>query len=219
MCLRMYWGFKKRFELFGVPPQQYIIPPSLTDIINDLQIIIRENLGSIIIAGPLGSGKTSLMFYLKHQVQEDKIEVLSAQAIGSLGYLAEQFAENVRNNETYREFWQRNYGIYVPMSGSGRTIFNRLLKGIKTDSWKREVKYLLIIDEFKPLLWARSDIRRNVIEHLAHIVNDRNTHDGRYANLMLSLIQRPDQDSTQVFDQMLTISSRKANIERKITHQ
>lgn len=213
-CIGLYWGFKKRFELYGVPPQQYIIPPSFTDTIENLMNIIREGLGSIVIAGPLGTGKTSLMSYLKHRVQEDKVEVLSAQAVGSLGYLTEQFAENAKKDETYREFWKKEHKLYVPISGGGRMLFSRLMKCMKVDSEKRGVKYLLTIDEFKPLLWARSDLRRTVIEHLAHVVNDRTRLGDRYANVMLSLIQRPDQDSEQVFDQMLTISTRKANIER-----
>ena|GEM_PF-3160881 len=210
----MYWGFKRRFELYGVPPQQYIMPPSLSESIENLVSVLNEGSGSVIIAGPLGAGKTSLLSYLGYRVQRNGVEVLSAQAVGSLGYLTEQFVENIKNGRTFREFWKKTYGLYVPTSGGGRSLFSRLMKCMKFDSEKRGVKYVLAIDEFKPLLWARSDIRRTVIEHLAHVVNDRNGLGDRYANLMLTLIQRPDQDSEQVFDQMLTISTRKTSVER-----
>jgi len=163
----------------------------------------------------MGSGKTSLISFLKNRVKNEKIVILSANAVGSLSYLAEQFALNkIYHNQTYREFLKEKYGIYIPSYGSGRLIFSRLMQGMRTDSENRKVRYLLIIDEFKPLLWARSDIRRSVIEHLAHIVNDRTSEDIRYTNILLSLIQRPDQDTNQVFDQFLTISTKKTNIER-----
>jgi hypothetical protein len=89
-----------------------------------------------------------------------------------------------------------------------------MMQGMKKDAENRSIKFLLAIDEFKPLLWARKDIRRSVIEHLAHLVNDKTINDSRYANILLSLIQRPDQDTNQVFDQFLTIATRKTSIER-----
>lgn len=210
----MPWGFKEPFELYGVSPDYYVVPPSLSDTIEELVDTIRNGTGSVIVAGPLGSGKTSLISYLKNDVRSRGIEVLSATAVGSLGYLAEQFAENMIGTTTYRGFWKQTYDVYVPTAGSGRLVFGRLMQGMKKDAESRSVKYLLAIDEFKPLLWARSDIRRSVIEHLAHAVNDRTSTDVRYANVLFSLIQRPDQDTRQVFDQFLTVSTRRTKVER-----
>lgn len=197
------WGFKsERIELFGIDSSDlYVVPKEEALAIKRAVNYLRNQTASVVVSGPLGSGKTTFLEMIQQSLNRlPNIRAIRLEGISSADALIDDLVHSNIGELTVREFLFEHVGVRVVRSGSIAKRLSRLLLALRTDAEENGTSYVLLIDEFRQLERQRPDNRVRIVDTLLRMVNDKTRDGRRYLVLALAVITRVGESAVKTLE-------------------
>ena len=206
------WGYKsENIELFGInDPSLYVVPIPEEAAIKKAVDLVRDATASVIVSGPLGAGKTTFMEIVEKSLKQiPAIRVIKIEGVSSSDALLDDIIyADYEGQKSYAEYWKEETGITVLKHGSTSKRLSRLLLGMRKTAEKDNLRYVLMIDEFRQLERAREETRTRIIDMLLKMVNEKTNDGRRYLVLVLAVITRVGESAYRTIEVISTVGEK-----------
>ncbi|MHA1916714.1 MAG: AAA family ATPase [Candidatus Ranarchaeia archaeon] len=188
------WGYVSEYiELFGINDSKLYVVPEMEDIaVKKAVDFIKNSTASVVISGPLGAGKTTFLEIVNNSLQKIlDIRTIKIEGVSSGdAFIDEIINANYAKGKSYADYWKETVNVRTLQHGPIAKRLSRLLLAMRKSAEKEDLRYIILIDEFRQLERIRDESRTRIIDTLLKMVNEK-THNGRrYLNLVLAVITR-----------------------------
>ncbi|MHA1861650.1 MAG: AAA family ATPase [Candidatus Ranarchaeia archaeon] len=207
-----HWGFKsENIELFGInDPSLYVVPEPEETAIKKAVDLVRDATASVVVSGPLGAGKTTFMEIIERSLKQiPEIRVIKIEGVSSSDALLDDIIyADYKDNKSFAEYWKEKTNITVLKHGSTSKRLSRLLLAMRKTAEKENLRYVLMIDEFRQLERAREETRTRIIDMLLKMVNEKTNDGRRYLVLVLAVITRVGESAYKTIEVISTVGEK-----------
>lgn len=206
------WGFQsENIELFGInDPFLYVVPEPEETAIKKAVDLVRDATASVVVSGPLGAGKTTFMEIVERSLKQiPEIRVIKIEGVSSSDALLDDIIyADYKDRRSYAEYWKEETDITVLKHGSTSKRLSRLLLAIRKTAEKDNLRYVLMVDEFRQLERAREETRTRIIDMLLKMVNEKTNEGRRYLVLVLAVITRVGESAYKTIEIISSVGER-----------
>ncbi|MHA2059227.1 MAG: AAA family ATPase [Candidatus Ranarchaeia archaeon] len=203
------WGYTSdHIELFGInDPKLYVVPDSEEIAVKKAVDFIKDSTASVVISGPLGSGKTTFMEIITNSLNKlPRVRTIKIEGVSS----ADAFIDDIINADykdgvSFGEYWHQNFKVRLLRHGTVAKRLSRLLLAMRKSAEQENLRYILLIDEFRQLERIREESRTRIIDTLLKMVNEKTSNGRRYLNLILAVITRVGESAYQTVEILSTV--------------
>jgi nucleoside-triphosphatase THEP1 len=203
------WGYTSdHIELFGInDPKLYVVPEAEEIAVKKAVDFIKDSTASVVISGPLGSGKTTFLEIITNSLNKlPNVRTIKIEGVSSAdAFIDDVINANYKEGQSFGDYWKNDFNVRLLRHGTVAKRLSRLLLAMRKSAEQDNLRYILLIDEFRQLERIREESRTRIIDTLLKMVNEKTSKGRRYLNLILAVITRVGESAYQTVEILSTV--------------